>query len=251
MPQVPVTSTARASFISNGLSSSMVRDVLGSSAVTSTSTVETVLRELGLLLEDEGLLSYADETAWTLGGAEAYIATAAIGGSRDGKVFSRLFLAKAAVTFPTRPEDAVELWSQRLRLLQRFGVPTPHVYSTWKAVIYLDFVPETLQQRWTSGNQLQRCSLSERLVRIAAVIDACGFRPVGYLHDLRVLDSDVFVVDVGEDLSHWNFSVPGSMAFQQWHESQFMIPDRLNESLSDYSNRFTETRQKIAETNSR
>ena len=228
----------------NGISQSIVQDVHGEATVTN-DLLEDSLRQLNLLRKQESIEEYEDVSLWQRGGAETYIAVGAltVQGPQGREI--RDFIAKAAVTFPTRPEDSVNECRRRLSLLLALGIPGPTIYSSLKAVLYQEFLPIAFGPYWQSADEGERKSLRKQLADIAAVIDACGFRPLSFTYDLMMRRNTICIVDVGADLGPWHFSTPRETAYEQLKQSQFIVSDLIPEFRSRYRIRYGRTREAI------
>jgi hypothetical protein len=231
--------------LDNGIGYSMIRDVGGTISNSVAENLELALRKLNLLSDTEYIISYEDEIEWKLGGAETYIAIGHLRVETEELLNSRRFIAKAVVTFPTKPEDSLSQWLKRFDLLSFLGVACPHIYSAHKAVLYQEFLDSTLEDAWETANLGERIYLSCQIVRIAAVLDACGFHTVGYLQDLRMRSDTICIVDVGEDIGPWNFSRPVDVALSQWSSSIYAISNSLISFEAEYQETFSQTRKLI------
>jgi hypothetical protein len=233
--------------ITQGIAHSIVQDVLSESPEVNAETLATAFRELGIVNETETIIGYEDIHPWIRGGAETYIATGEVKLDNNGGNIRRRFIAKAVVTFPTPPEMAAEEWRRRFKLLTILGVPSPKLYAVHKAVLYQEFLPETLAEAWARADNRLKFELSMQLVAIAAACDACGFHPISYrFDDFRLRNDLLCIVDVGEDLGPWDFTSRESRGFEEWSRSDYIVVDRLDELQQTYRTRFEDTRTRLS-----
>lgn len=169
--------------------------------------LEIGCRKLNLINEEEHLLGLFDCSPWKRGGAESYITSGTLSLSTGGdKEEFRKVIVKAYVGFGASPETRVETWKQRAIKLDRHNVPVSRVYSTFKGVLFSQFI------EWSLTDYL-KTNASERILdwaghllsKIANSLDALKVHPVSLLPDLRTDGVMIYLVDFGEDLGE----VPG------------------------------------------
>ena len=161
--------------------------------------LDEVLKKLNIINSNEKLLSYEEVEGWRVGGAETYIAFAKVR-LRDinGNEYERPFIAKAIITTPIK--EVVESWLRRREILQKMGVKIPKLYAYHSGTMYLEDIPYTAKEVLNEAEGEKREILIRKLAYIAAALDTAGFRPLGFLRDLRSDGEEFYYADVGEDL---------------------------------------------------
>lgn len=229
-----------------GIGLSLTKDVIGADTIVTPDLLEGALRKLRLLSPTELLMGYEDTSNWRRGGAETYIASGQITFSLRSKLNIRRFVAKAAVTFPLQPERALDQWVERFTLLSTLGVPCPEIYSAHKGVLYQEFVPDDLLTCWKKASISNQRELLLQLVEMAAVLDACGFKPISFLNDVLLRGGVIYLVDAGSDLGTWDFLNSSETSRMSLEQSSFVTPTYLGELQTRYESRFARARTSIA-----
>jgi len=232
--------------LENGISYSIICDTVRESKASVEERLEFALRFLSLLSGDEIMVAYEDILPWRTGGAETYIATGQLTIGTPQELQQRCFIAKAVVTFPTRPTDAIKTWLERYALLTALGVRCPHLYAVHRGVLYQESLKHSLALAWQDAGMEEKINLSFQLAATAGVFDACGFRPIAFGNDMMVHNNILYIVDVGEDLGSWNFSSPTPRAYKIWRASQYVMEGYVRALDLAYQHSFQQARQRVA-----
>lgn len=232
------------SLLDEGVGLTIVQDAGGTTGNTC-DRLERALKSLNIVSPHEQLITYKDIEAWRQGGAETYVAVGEIVAQADEVSNTRRFIAKAVTTFPTRPERAMAIWEKRINLLTRLGVPMPFLYSTRQGVLYQEFLPQSLDGAWANADARQREAWSIELGAMAGVLDACGFQPIAFEHDLRIKNNKLFLVDVGSDIGSENLSSPGPITYGLLERSRHLSPQDLRAAEDEYTRTFERVRETI------
>lgn len=164
--------------------------------------LQEALRRLGILTENERLLSYEEERDFFRADNESCGAVVRVEYSdRLVRTRTMTIYAKAIVTgFGTEGTDlAMRTQVERLRTLSAWGIRTPRVYGSGKGTIYLEHV---------EGSAPDPVLHRKELARIAAILEAHGARPIGFPNGLVDRGGELFWLDVGSDLGHLPDSRP-------------------------------------------
>ncbi len=158
--------------------------------------VEAALRGCGVIAAGERMLGYREDSAFVRMGGESYGAAFCVtvegrGGTVERHAYAKAIIAGFGVS---QSRKAVVTQVERLRLLVRWGIPTPFVYGHDDGTIYMELL---------IGRPLAPMAHHdvEGPAAIAAILDARGARPLNFVADLMVLaDGTLRYVDVGWDL---------------------------------------------------
>jgi len=157
------------------------------------------LEKIGIIKENEQIISYQEISSWERGGSEIYIAVAkVIIENIRGKKEERKFIAKAIVKM--FPEIVEKVWLKRIEILKKIGIKTPHLYSIHNCVFYQEYVPYNAKEIIDKAYGEKRKDIISKLAYIAARLDISGFRPLDFIRDLRSDGKEFYYCDVGEDL---------------------------------------------------
>ena len=160
--------------------------------------IESELRAKGIVANDDRLLDYQEERDFIRMGGESYGATFTVRVEGKSGATTRTVYAKAIIGGFGEEATAMVVRAQveRLRLLETWGIRTPHVYGCGKGTIYEEFI---------SGKVPEPAHYPdlEDLARIAAILDCRGARPLNFLADLlEDGGGELRYVDAGCDLGH-------------------------------------------------
>ena len=145
----------------------------------------------------EELVAFVEVQEWHRSGAETYLAAASAQVRLPhGPVTSREFVAKAIVSWTPDLARRAEEMTRRYRVLADCGVRVPRLFAVRDAVIYQEFIPHHVTCEAVAGSE----PLLREVCMIAAALDALGAQPTDFLRDLMCTSTEVYYVDVGEDL---------------------------------------------------
>lgn len=183
----------------------------GKASDSKSRVIENALQQIGIIETDETLVSYTDISEWHRGGAETYISDFKVLLKTDLYERREHIIAKAIVKWGTTAELTVIEWLNRVRRLNAFGVNTPHVWH-WNGVLFQQFIRFSLTDYIHAVNDQEKHRLCRQLLRIAEQVDRAGFSPTNIIDDIRTDGTELFVVDVGEDLGHFSENQHGAGA---------------------------------------
>lgn len=195
----------------DSVSEDLVREFRTS--LTSTSTEGTgmilveALRAVGVVPKNSDLLLYKDLYGWKHGGSETYIAAFVVKYCDRGTSCDRSVLAKAVVV-PYGVDFAAKQWIKRKNRLTKFAVSTPFIYGYFSGTFFEEFIPYDFDTYFSSSTTTVKQSLAEELRHTAEKVMLAGFSGNFSTHNLRTDGSNVYVVDVGEDLGHYRDDKP-------------------------------------------
>lgn len=137
------------------------------------------------------------------------------------------FIAKACVKiFPTQ---VMREWIKRRLLLERVGVKFPRLigYSADDAILVEEFITKKFVDAYHQSNKKTRQRLKREYIETVNKILGAGFKPVGYLADMRSRGTDAVMLDVGEDLGSADqlsvFNLSTSTTAEDWFQELISI----------------------------
>jgi hypothetical protein len=181
-----------------GLSEEFLRIGTGD---TQAERMQEALMKSNILQSGERLLGISDVTPWHRGGAETYVADSIIE-LQSKHEERRHVIAKALVSFGSRPEAQLASWVKRRTLIAELGIRVPYMYSASRGAIYEEFIESELEP-----TSFTVPKLLEEMAKIAATLDHSGFATIAFLSDLRRRADKLYYIDFGSDLGE-----PGQVA---------------------------------------
>lgn len=171
--------------------------------------LEDGCKAVGLLANDETLLSFEDDTDWTRGGSETYISSLVLQCvASDSTVIKRKVIGKAyaGMGLGISPEERVIIWQKRAQRLKASGAVVSKVYGVSKGIIYTDFI-ETLFVDYLRDNDNSTTWewAAHKLSLLSNILDDLKVYAITLLYDLRTDGREIYIVDFGEDIG----AVPG------------------------------------------
>ncbi|HEV7398377.1 MAG TPA: hypothetical protein VGN86_17830 [Pyrinomonadaceae bacterium] len=187
-------------------------------------SIQNTLQSIGIIANDERLLSYSDETEWYRGGAETYASIFKATTQANPVDIHYHIICKAIVKWGIGADQVATSWLQRQLRLSAFGVCTPRHYGNWKGIFFQEFITFELKDYLQSVPAEKKLRMALDLLDTARRVDKAGFKPSSFLHDIRTDGSAIFIVDFGEDLGHFSDGQQGNISFNRtmsWLKNNF------------------------------
>jgi hypothetical protein len=165
--------------------------------------IQSAMRRIGILSDNELLVTYVDNSAWKLGGAETYISDFLITCNSYGANRSYHVIAKAIFKWGLNIDQVIQEWIDRQQRLDAFKVPTPRLFGYCRGILFQQFISFRFQDYFRCAQHTEKIRLGTKLLNLAYKIDKAGFYPRGLVEDLRTDGEELFVIDLGEDLGHF------------------------------------------------
>lgn len=220
--------------IPDGFIDTIEKETLTSVELSEIERLHLALERIGIIDQTTEVTEVRDVLPWQRGGAETFICVVQVGLSSE----TIRCIAKALVSFGTKPEDQLASWIRRRQLLSDAGVAVPRLYGATSATIYEQYIDDRLPP---SPPDLQP-DLLIQVIRVAAILDALGFVPVDFLRDLRVEDGRAYYVDFGSDLGDPSETPKGrAWATLCQRLSRTQLPSAEQHYSRHLSSRFTHT----------
>lgn len=181
--------------------------------------IHKALITLGILKISDELISYRDNSEWRRGGAETYISDFEVTYGSKNDLVNIHVIAKAIVKLSHNIDCIASEWLQRQKRLDAYGVNTPHHFSYWKGIIFQKYIKYSFDEYFTSLDAVQQGQFGQSILKTAEYIDQAGFHVTDLVNGLRTDGKDIFLVDFGEDLGHFDFEQRGTSATllaRQW-----------------------------------
>lgn len=159
------------------------------------------LKIIGVLKQNEYIISYSDITNWERGGAETYNATATVKTNNN----KHKFIAKALISMATKPEQKLIDWVTRRQLISSLGIKTPILYSASNGIVYEEFI----DYEFVISDELNT-NILKQVAFIGAVLDKNGFTAISFDRDIRVMNNELYYVDFGSDLGNPSAKIKNS-----------------------------------------
>lgn len=156
------------------------------------------LMSMGLIeSHDERFELASSPIGWYRSGAETYLYRFCV---RRDRAETELVL-KACVGFSpgTSPDQILESWVGRRKLLSGRGVLTPKLFGWGGGLLLEEYVPFHLREALES-HSANPDHLLLGLSELGGIVASLGFMPVQLFEDLRSHGHDVVFVDFGQDL---------------------------------------------------
>lgn len=170
--------------IHNGLGESLKKEFQSEDIVE-------CFKHIGVIKNNHVLFKYSDISPWQRGGAETYNAIGLI----ETNVETIKIIAKALVSFATRPEQQLKNWNSRRSKIIELGIPTPRLFSAFNGAIYEEFIDDEFKL-----DEFLDISILTQLGFIGAKLDKAGFKSISFIDDMRLKNRTLYFVDFGSDL---------------------------------------------------
>jgi len=215
-----------------GLIQSLIKETQGTESEIKERNIRDALCYINAIDRNENVIRVEDISTWSRGGNETYISVVEI--ELVGSV--RRLIAKALVPFGERPEDALNKRIRRRNNIKQLGISVPHLYYTYKATIYEQFISNRVEV-----GSIEDASMSRQVGIIGGTLDRSQYSHINYIKDLRHDGSSVYLTDFGFDIGGREIGSKHSCLMQIKNS---FASDNMEDIMRGYRHAFEES-QKI------
>jgi hypothetical protein len=189
-------------FLENSASDEIVRkDFKGEKNINN---INFSLHKNGMLPKEAVMTCYKDLTNWQRGGAETYITSFEIHYQLAGNRIVLPIILKAILSM-TDVNHRWEQYKNRIKRLNEFGIATPFNYYYQDGVIYQQFIKYSIDE-WIEILKTKVdgiVQIKNKIQILLNQITKAGFVPTGLIHNLRIDNDEIYLIDFGSDLGEF------------------------------------------------
>jgi hypothetical protein len=154
--------------------------------------IPSLVREINMNWKCDGVREVQDLGPWRRGGSETYVAEGYLYFANGHLTH---VIGKAFVGWGLSPSEQQKRWERKRSTLSSAGVPTPKLLAIYPALSIEEFIPDALPPLPMIG-----AWEAFQLGGIVNVLRDLGFRPIALHSDIRMLNQNLVLVDLGTDL---------------------------------------------------